>query len=183
MRKKTYLLLTLMCVVSAVAFSSCEKIKEKIFESFTAKGADFQFTIPVIPSTTEAAIGSSNINLNVDSTIKSATNGLFDLDILKAVNAEEVTLSLQNPDQDNNLANFESLKVKVSSNNGSNSVIIASMTNPDTYSESVKLNADNSKQLIDYLKTAPVKYEIIGKARRVTTKPLSAQLVVKLKFK
>jgi hypothetical protein len=172
-----------MCVFSVFSFTSCEKIKEKLFESFTANGADFQFDIPVISSTNEITIGNKNVNLNVDSTIKAATGGLFGLGILKAVNAEEVTLNLLNADQNNNLANFESLKVKISANNGSNTVIIASMSNPDTYASSVKLNADNSKQLIDFLKTAPVKYEIIGKARRVTTKPLSAQLVVKLKFK
>jgi hypothetical protein len=181
--RKSYLFLFLMCALSVFSFSSCEKIKEKIFESFTAKGADFQFTIPVVSSTTEATVGSQNVNLNVDSTIKAATNGFFGLDILKAVNAEEVTLNLLNPDESNNLANFESLKVKISANNGSNSVIVASLSNPDTYSTSVKLNVDDTKQLIDFLKTAPVRYEIVGKARRVTTKALNAQLVVKLKFK
>jgi hypothetical protein len=181
--RKTYLFLALMCAVSVFSFTSCEKIKEKLFESFTAKGADFQFTIPVISSTTEATVGNANVSLNVDSTIKAATSGLFDLDILKAVNAEEVTLNLLNADQSNNLANFESLKVKISAANGSNSVIIASLSNPDTYATSVKLNADASKQLIDFLKTAPVRYEIVGKARRATTKALNAQLVVKLKFK
>jgi hypothetical protein len=180
---KTYMFLTALSVVSAVAFSSCEKIKEKLFESFTAKGADVQFTIPVIATTNEATIGTSNVNFNVDSTIKANTGGVFGVDILKQVNPEEVTLSLLDPNQLNNLANFESLKVQVSTSSNSNPIVIASMANPDTYAATVNLTVDNSKQLIDVLKSSSVRYEVIGKARRITTQPIRAQLIVKLKFK
>jgi hypothetical protein len=82
--RKMYLFLTFLSIVCAFTFSSCEKIKEKVFESFTATGADFKFTIPVITSTsTETAIGTTNLNFNLDSTIKAATGGIFGVDILK----------------------------------------------------------------------------------------------------
>lgn len=180
--RKTYLFVASMALFSAFTFSSCEKIKEKAFESFSAKGADIQFTIPVVASTNEATLGSAQISLNVDSTIKASTGGLFGINILKQVNPEEVTLTLLNSDASNNLANFESLKVKVSANGGS-AVEIASINNPDTQRSSVVIPVDNTKQLINFLKTAPVQYEIVGKARRTTNKQLQAQLVVKLKFK
>jgi hypothetical protein len=175
-----------MSVVCALAFSSCEKIKEKIFESFTAKGADVQFTIPVVASTAnETTIATTNVNFNVDSTIKASTGGVFSVDILKQVNPEEITLNLLNPgpDQANNLANFESLKVRISTQSGNNPIVIASMSNPDAFATSVNLTVDNSKQLLDLLKSSAVRYEVLGKARRATTKQLNAQLVVKLKFK
>lgn len=175
--------LSLLSVVATIAFSSCEKIKEKIFESFTAKGADFQFTIPIIATTNEVTVGTSTVNLNVDSTIKANTGGLFGISILKQVNPEEITLSLLNPDQLNNLANFESIRVQVTTSSNSNPIVIASMANPDTYATTVNLTVDNSKQLLDLLKASSVRYEVIGKARRITTKLLDAQLIVKLKFK
>jgi hypothetical protein len=173
-----------LSIVCAFTFSSCEKIKEKVFESFTATGADFKFTIPVITSTsTETAIGTTNLNFNLDSTIKAATGGIFGVDILKQVNPEEITLTLLNPDQANNLANFESLNVKISAQGSGNPTFIASMANPDTYAETVNLTVDKSKQLLNFLKSSSITYEVTGKARRATTKQLNAQLVVKLKFK
>jgi hypothetical protein len=181
--RKTYLFLTLMSVVVTIAFSSCEKIKEKLFEAFTAKGADVQFTIPVIATTNEVTIGTSSVNFNVDSTIKANTGGAFGVGILDQVNPEEVTLSLLNADQLNNLANFESFKVQVTTSNNSNPIVIASMSNPDTFGTTVNLTVDNTKQLLDLLKASSVRYDVIGKARRITTKQLNAQLVVKLKFK
>jgi hypothetical protein len=181
--RKIDLFLTFMCFVSVIAFSSCEKVKEKLFDAFTAKGADVQFTIPIIATTNEVSIGSSNVNFNIDSTIKANTGGVFGVDILDQVNPEEVTLSLLNPDELNNLANFESFKVQVTTSNNSNPIVIASLANPNTYATTVNLTVDNTKQLLDLLKASSVRYEVFGKARRITTKPLNAQLVVKLKFK
>jgi hypothetical protein len=57
------------------------------------------------------------------------------------------------------------------------------MANPDTYAETVNLTVDKSKQLLNFLKSSSITYEVTGKARRATTKQLNAQLVVKLKFK
>lgn len=174
--------LTALSVVSAITFSSCEKIKEKLFESFTAKGADIQFTIPVV-TTTETTIGTSNVNFNIDSIIKANTGGVFGVDVLKQVNPEEVTLNLLDPTDANNLANFENLKVQVTTSSNGSPIVIASMANPDTYASTVNLTVDNSKQLIDILKSSSVRYDVIGKARRVTTQPIKAQLIVKLRFK
>ena len=109
--------------------------------------------------------------------------GVFGVDILKQVNPEEITLSLLNADELNNLANFENLKVQVTTSNNSEPIVIASMANPNTYSESVNLTVDKTKQLLDLLKASSVHYQAIGKARRPTLKQLNAQLVVKLNFK
>lgn len=172
-----------MSAITVLTFSSCEKIKEKLFESFTAEGANIQFSIPIVTTTNEINIGSSSVQLNVDSTIKAATGGVFGIDILKEVNPEEVTLKLLNADELNNLANFESFKVQVSASGNSNPIVIASMANPNTYAESVKLTVDNTKQLLGLLKASSAYYEVKGKARRPTIKQLNAQLIVKLKFK
>ncbi len=182
--RKVFLSLTFLSIVCAFTFSSCEKVKEAVFESFTATGADFKFTIPVITSTsTETAIGTYSINFNLDSAIKAATGGVFGVGVVKQVNPEEITLTLLNPDPLNNLANFESLNVKISAQGSGNPTFIASLANPDTYATTVSLTVDKSKQLLNFLKASSITYEATGKARRVTTKQLNAQLVVKLKFK
>ncbi|MCU7550543.1 hypothetical protein OCK74_15600 [Chitinophagaceae bacterium LB-8] len=181
--RKTYMFLALVSVVSAIAFSSCEKIKEKIFDSFSANGADYEFTIPIIANTNEATLSTTTVNFNVDSAIKANTKGFFGVGILKQINPEEVTLNLLNANDLNNLANFESFKVQVTTPSNSTPTVIASMTNPDTYAATTKLTVDNSKDLLDLLKASSITYKVIGKARRITTQPLKAQLIVKLKFK
>ena len=178
-------LLTSFSVAAAVvlSLSACNKIKDKVFQAFTAEGAKVQLSIDEASTTEESKLAEVQVNFNVDSTIKAHTSR-FGIEDIKSIKAEEVSFMLTEGDAENNLNNFESLKVKYSA--GSNSPVeIASITLPDsgTPRMEVALTPDQSKQLIDYFRYSPQgRYEVYGRARRTTNRQLPGVLTVKFKL-
>ena len=53
MKKKILLAFTASCFILAI--TSCDKLKEAIFQAFTADGATFNFSIPPV-NTTDGAV-------------------------------------------------------------------------------------------------------------------------------
>jgi hypothetical protein len=65
-------------VTTTIIFSSCDKLKDKLFEAFLTQAADVNFTIPVVSSTTqEGKAETLPFYMNVDSIIRVNTGGLF----------------------------------------------------------------------------------------------------------
>ena len=175
-------LILMLIGTSILSLTSCDKLKDKLFQSFVTNSFEEKFNIDVITTTSlRMDVGTIQANLNIDSLIDAETDGAFDLDNVSSVKAEEVSLSIDNPDADNNFANFEEGWVNFSTNTNAVPVQIATGANPDAYSEVWMLPVDNSINLKDYLKGTILSYVIAAKARRVTTKQLNCTLSIKLK--
>jgi len=118
----------------------------------------------------------------MDSIIKSQTGDAFSLEDIESINVQECKLTILNPDTENNFANFEEGQVFFNTNTNPTPLIIASGPNPDVYSDSWLIPVDASVNLKPYLLGTQLNYNISGKARRATTKPLNCKLSVKFKI-
>ena len=171
-----------MAAFFAVGISSCEQLKSKLFQSFIAKSVDVEFTIPMVTSTfTRLDIGTVTNNLNLDSIIKAETDNAFSINDIKSVKVETCELTLLNPDQNNNFANFEEGWVSMYSDVNPTPIEINTGTNPDVYSDKWILPRIDNVELKGYLTGTVLNYAIAAKARRVTTKDLNCRLTVHFK--
>lgn len=178
--KKVILSLSLASMI-ALSFSSCEKIKDKVFPSFDTSGGTFLVNIPVISNTSaETQLGSTTVAFNLDSTIKANTNGLFSISNVNSVKISQITLNVT-PNGENNISSFESAKVTIASNANSTPAEIASVTLADVNQPAV-ING-NGLELKDYLRGNQITYNVVGKARRATTSNLDASINLVLSVK
>jgi hypothetical protein len=172
--------------LAAVSFSSCDKLKEKLFEAFSTGGGDVDFTIPIVTSTgVENKYATEKIYINVDSIIKAETGGLFSLDNVKKISVESAEIYVNNPDNDNNLANFEGGGVifntfNPTKNDWNEPMLVASDDLQDAYADYHKMIITENVNLKEHLRGNEIAYWYVAKARRVTTKPLDCTLKVRL---
>jgi hypothetical protein len=173
-------------VTTTIIFSSCDKLKDKLFEAFLTQAADVNFTIPVVSSTTqEGKIETLPIYMNVDSIIRANTGGLFNINSVNTVEIQTADLTINNPDAANNFANFEYGILLFNTYNPKiqdwNRVLgVARDDIKDTYAATMSLNLVPDINLKDHLIGTKAVYFYSFKARRVTTKPLNCTLRVKL---
>jgi len=180
--KRKINLTVIIALVALVGFSSCDKLKDKLFVSFVASTAAVPFTINEITTiNTQFDLGLLSQRVNLDSLIKDQTGNAFGLDDIKSINLEEVVITILNPDPANNVANFEQGNLIFATNTSPSPVIVASGLNPDVYAESWNMPVDKTINLADHLKGTQLLYVLSGRARRVTTKKLNCQMVVKFK--
>ncbi len=176
--KKLFLSFSVAALV--LGMSSCEKVKDKVFPSFETDGGTILVEVPVVTNTTtEAEMDATTVSFNLDSTIKANTDGNFSLSNASSVKISTVTLTVLNGDQENNISNFESAKISVSSNSNPTPVVIAFATLADVNQPAV-ING-NGAELKGYLQGNQITYKISGKARRATTKELQAAISFTLK--
>lgn len=160
--------------------SSCDKLKDALFQAFYTQGVSQTFDIPIINTTnTETTFGTLVDKFNIDSIIKAETNDAFSLNDIKKITITEAKVTLLNADVDNNFANFESGMLTFSTNSNPTPLTVATGPNPDVYSETFMLPPIPDTNLKSYLAGSELTYVISGKARRVTNKVLNARLDVK----
>lgn len=177
--KKTGITGALLLIIM-VAGMGCKKIVSNIFKGFETTLPKMVVTIPsftVLPGTPvpdeEIALPVFSQKFNLDSLIKANTNGVFGVDDLNSVKLTKMKISIENADQNNNLANFKTLRFALSSNNNNTPVEVATFTFDDSYAETKTYTAPNGgPELINYLKGSQLNYHSHVRIRRFTTKPL-----------
>jgi len=94
-----------------------------------------------------------------------------------------MTVTVANPDDLNNLSNFEYTRIALSSNTNQNPVNAITLNFPDTPTATLTVNPTDSPELISYLKGTELIYTVYGKGRRITTKPMTITLSVTVTVK
>lgn len=187
--KRTFTILSaiFLLLCAAGTFSSCDKLKEKMFKAFTTGGGEAEFTVPIITTTAKFdTIDMQEIYLNVDSIIKAETGGLFTLDDVKKITVESAEITINNPDADNNISNFDYGLVLFNTfnpvtNDWNNTMAVAADDIPDSFATSYSLAVLDNVNLKDHMRGTKLVYAVAAKARRVTTKPLDCTLKVRVR--
>ncbi len=87
---------------------------------------------------------------------------------------------MENPDAYDNLSNFDSARVTLQSDNNSTPIQLFAVGFPETYSDSLNASPD-SPELLSYVKGKTVTYNLYGKLRSTTNKPLGITVDVTLR--
>ncbi len=152
--KKKLLVFTALIACTAIIYSSCTKIDALIRAqaiSFTA--TDLSFDVPVITNTaTNSSIGTGTFTYNLDSLIRAQTVNQFGLANIDTVTLTSCTLTIQNPDADNNFADFESANGSFSTSaNATNTTMGSIDNNPDTYATTLTVPVNTGVNLKSYV--------------------------------
>lgn len=181
MRKKYVSVIA--AVIILVGLFSCKKIIRKIFQGIDADVPAFTVEIPPIPFVlpTEMSIGTLQQHFNLDSTVRANTDGVYGASDISSVKVKQIVFNLPDADTGNNIANFESARLTLSSNTKTDTVTIASINFPDTFATSYTYTPVNSPELKPYLSGTTLYYNAFGKLRRATTKTLKLSMQVTLR--
>ncbi len=173
----------LIVMMTVAGLTGCKKIIKKIFQGIDADVPVVSLTLPPILFVTpnEVHLRSFSQHFNLDSTVKANTGGAFGADDVSSIKVKQIVFDLSGADSLNNLSNFESARVTFSSNTDTNAVQIASIIFPDTYAVTYTYIPDNSPDLKPYLNGSNLTYNVYGKIRRITTKPLGLSIKVTLR--
>ncbi len=168
-----------------INLSSCKKIIGQIFPGLDVNVPEIQLTLPAIPIVppNEMSLGAYAVRFNLDSIIKANTNNIFDIGVVSSVKVKDITVSLSNADNLNNLSNFEFARVTLSSNTRTNPVNVATLNFPDSNLSSITIPQTDSPELLDHLKGTEITYNLFGKLRRRTIKPLNMVVLVTVRVK
>ena len=179
--KKLFLSFSVASIL-VFSMSSCEKVKDKVFPSFETSGGTVLIEVPVVTNTTtEQEIDATTMSLNIDSTIKANTDGKFSISNANSIKVRDITLTVLNGDEQNNISNFETAKLSISSNSNTTPAVIASANLADVNQPAV-ING-NDTEIKTYLQGSQITYKVSGKARRATTKELQLAVAVVLSVK
>jgi hypothetical protein len=183
----------LLLMIIAGGFVGCKKIIRSIFSGIDADVPEVTFNVPYLPvppgtpvPAGEQSIGSLTQSFNLDSTVRAKTNGEFGADDVTSVKIKQMVMNMPNADEQNNFSNFESARFTFASNAGQNTpeLEVASFTFPQANTSTVTYTApDNAPELRPYLNGNRLTYNVYGKLRRFTTKPLTIGVKVTLKIK
>lgn len=175
-------------ILTLIFLSSCDKLKDKLFEAFTTGMTDASVTIPIVTNTAgEGKIETIPVFINVDSIIKANTGGFFSLNSINSIKVESADLTINNPDATNNLANFEYgvllfNTLNPQTNDWNTPMGVGRYDIKDSYATSFPFELIQSVNLKDHLRGTKVIYLYAYKARRVTTKALNCTIKMKLKI-
>jgi len=158
-------------LVAGLTFVSCKKLISKLFPSFDTS-VSIQIAVPAIPFPISGSVGLQTIYYNLDSTIKANTGGVYGSADVSSITLKSIIVNLQNGDAANNFANFETLRIDLSSNSNSTPVAIASANIPDVASYSLSMEVSNSLNILSYFQGNQLTYNIFGKLRRATSHEL-----------
>ena len=179
---KKFSIFSLSLVIIVVCSLSCKKIVNKIFSGTDVGVPTIEVTIPTIPpialSFGELPLGSFKQRFNLDSAVRANTAGAFGASVVSSVKIKTITINIPNGDDNNNLSNFESARVMISSQNNTTPVVFASLTFPTTSTNTFTNSPTEGTELLPYLKDGELTYQIFGKARKSTSKPLTMVVTV-----
>jgi hypothetical protein len=162
--------------------TSCKQIKEKLLPAFTVNIPDIKLSIPPIPfkQNKELPVGALKAHINMDSTIRANTAGTFGADAVSFVKIKKITFLVANANATNSLANFESGRMRIYSDNDTAAIDIASVKFPLAYSDSFTIVPTDNREISNYLRGSELHYNIFWKNRRTTTKRLNLTIRVSL---
>jgi hypothetical protein len=194
--KKALLSLSLLAAVAVGSFSfqSCNKIKDEIakqIDPFNFTHQNINFTVPEITSTmTYTSSGIDTADIDLDQIIKENAGSSFGVNNIQSLVIDKITLTITNPDEHNNLTNFDSVQVYVNSDqgiqNGKNDIYAYAWVTDGAYdpnNQTLTITGDPNLQMMDYLKGNKVYYWFRARARRTTDKELMINMKIDYKVK
>lgn len=180
---KKHLAIILLAAVLLSGLVSCKKIVDTFFAGETFTMPAITMTIPIIPiadSTQEFSGGSFTTYINVDSTIKANTSGVFNINSISTVTVKQVSVTLTNADEINNVSAFKSFRITISSNTNATVANMVTVNIPASAAGSYTYTPTNPANIVDYLKGTNINNAVYGTARKTTTKALNVKVVITL---
>ncbi|RYF89837.1 MAG: hypothetical protein EOO03_05065 [Chitinophagaceae bacterium] len=177
------LLLPPLSLVAMLASVSCKKIITAVFDGADISIPPVEMTLPIVlaVSPAEQNLGSYTQSINLDSAIRAKTSGIFGINAVSTIKLKEVNLSLANGEALNNLSNFETARVTIMGSSNTSSAELFSVNFPDQNLFNYTFAPGNELELLPFLRGNTITYTVLGKNRRITTKPLALQLRVTLR--
>lgn len=178
--KKRFLFLT-VAATALFTLSSCEKLKDSLFEAFEIPYS-FEVDIPVVTNTTtELTLAETAVRFNLDSVIRANTANVFGADVVGNVQMKELAFEVIEGNATSNLTNFSYVKMEVSSGS-STPVVIGPFNIPSTATSSVSFPVTNSFNVKSLFSGATSNFKITGKAQKETTQVMKVRINTKLAF-
>jgi len=139
MKMKRKILTAILLIATVASVSSCKKIIKAIFPGFETNIPVIKLTLPpiVVVTPEETKIGTYTQHFNLDSVIRANTSGAFNESDVSSIKVKTIVFTILNPDQLNNLVNFESVRFTFSSNANTNPAQIAAVNFPDEYQSTI----------------------------------------------
>jgi hypothetical protein len=168
------------CMIAVVGMSSCKKAAELLFKPFESP-LNFDVNINPVAAGTQSNLGTTVVNYDLNAEIKSATDNQFDASFIGQMYINQVAISLTNADATNDLKNFESLSLTVSSGSGT-PIILGPFPVPSTATTQFSFDVPNSPNIRPYFNGSNVTFVLSGKVKTATTKTLQAHIGATIKF-
>lgn len=172
--------LFLAAFAMAAVLPSCEKAAALLFKAFESP---LNFSVALSPSAAgeTKTLGSTVVTYNLDSEIKAATNNEFGADFITQMYVNQLAITLTNSNATNNLSNFESISIAVSSAGGT-PVVMGPFAIPATATSTHTVTVTNSPNIRPYFNGQNVTFAVIGKTKTATTITLQANVGATIKF-
>lgn len=167
-----------------VGLTSCKKVVTALLPGIDVRIPAVTFTFPavIIAPAGEVSLGSHTTQFNMDSIVRANTGGVFNADDISSVKVKSITLTVQNSDNLNNLSNFEYARLTLSSNTNNQEAEVVRIDFPDAQLSTITATPASSPDLRNYLSGNQLQYQVYGKVRRITTKPLNLQVAVTVRI-
>src|SRR5665213_749697 len=160
--------------VVLLCFPSCKKVIAAIYGGSDVAVPQSELIIPqvyIVPPG-ELYLGSFVYDINLDSSVRANTRGVFGASAVNSVKVKNVIIKIVNPDAYDNLSNFDSARVTIQSNSNNTPIQIFNVGFPNTYLDSMYYTTPNGPELLSYVKGSTITYNVYGKVRTTTNKPL-----------
>ena len=167
--------------LSLFTFSSCDKAEKLLFQPFESPLSVDVSIDPVTSTDVESSLGESAVSFNLDQEVSEATNGKLDGGVVGAMYVKEVAVSLTNPDDANNLSNFEYVTLSVKSGSSTPVVFGPFAITASDYSQ-VSFTVPNSPNIKPFFSGSNVQFELRGKAKKQTDVTLQSTVSATIKF-
>ncbi len=112
----------------------------------------------------------------MDSTIKANTAGTFGANSVHFVRVKKMVIKLSNADEANNLANFESARMRIYNDTATTDIAVIKF--PESFSDSITVVPAASPDISDYLRGTTLNYNLYWKNRKITRKFLKLTVQV-----
>lgn len=169
-----------------LAATSCNKgTSDSTEQKVSLVNRNMNFEIPVLlGSGDNDSIVSFYYKMNMDSFVKSY-GSQYDTSSIRAVSLVSCNLLMSNGDTLNNVRNFHTTNIGITSGTNRNIYRIAAFTNiVDTNAYTIEIPKSYDPNLAAYFKADSVRYRFYGNVRRGTTMPIkcTANLSFELKL-
>lgn len=176
MKKNTFsfLFLGLAIVGTIFAVQSCNKGTTNATEKkVTLNNSNLSLTVPMIMGSGDNdSITSFYHKMNMDSFVKSY--GQYDTSNIRSVKLQSCTLRITDGDTANNIRNFHTTNIGLTSGSNRNLFRIAAFTDiVDTNAYTITIPSSYDPNLATYYKADSVRYRLYGNFRRGTKKELT----------
>ena len=177
-----------LTAIVAFSFTSCvDKIVNTIaFKAFSTRDLTIDFEVPVVefaPISIDS-VATPGEAINLDSVVRAHTNNQFTVDDVTAVYVDKLRIELTNADADNNLQNFEGVRLTLKSVDASVAPVeICNTEIPDEYSDRLDLPVYDDRNLKPIIASRGIIYLAGISARRNTNKVLTGKLTVSFDIK